>query len=97
MATFETAHRFDSDRKKLTDTQHRRFVKVVQEQFVPDIDAGSFRPALRVKGVKGRSGVFEMTWAPDGRATWMFGAQQRAGVTHVIWRRVGTHDIFRDP
>ncbi|WP_281288337.1 hypothetical protein [Haloactinospora alba] len=37
-----------------------------------------------------------MTWAPDGRATWQYGDEQRPGIVHVIWRRVGTHAIF-DP
>ncbi|TDQ53002.1 hypothetical protein [Actinorugispora endophytica] len=35
-----------------------------------------------------------MTWAPDGRATWEYGDEQRSGTPHVIWRRVGTHAIF---
>lgn len=36
----------------------------------------------------------EMTWAPDGRATWQYGDEVRPGVTHILWRRVGGHDIF---
>ncbi len=39
----------------------------------------------------------EMTFAPDGRATWEFGAEVKVGQVHVIWRRIGTHDIFRAP
>ncbi|MER6108587.1 hypothetical protein ACWG5P_11115 [Streptomyces prasinus] len=38
----------------------------------------------------------EMTWAPDGRATWQYGDELREGEPHVIWRRVGGHEIF-DP
>jgi hypothetical protein len=38
-----------------------------------------------------------MTWAPDGRATWRYGAEQVPGVPHVVWRRVGTHAIFKRP
>jgi hypothetical protein len=38
-----------------------------------------------------------MTWAPNGRATWQYGPEQRPGERHVIWRRIGTHDIFRAP
>jgi hypothetical protein len=50
-----------------------------------------------VEGVKGAPGVDELTWAPDGRATWQYGPGQRPGESHVIWRRVGTHDILRNP
>ncbi len=66
--------------------------------MVTDLKAGrEFRPSLRVKGVQGRPGVFEMTWAPDGRATWQYGPQLLPGEPHVIWRRIGTHDVFRRP
>jgi hypothetical protein len=50
-----------------------------------------------VKGVQGARDVMEMTFAPDGRATWEFGAEVEVGQVHVIWRRIGTHDIFRAP
>jgi len=41
--------------------------------------------------------VFEMTWADDGRATFQYSDAVVEGETHVIWRRVGTHDIFKQP
>ena len=96
MPTFSTARRFEQDFKKLTRERKSRFQKTVKEEFVPDLVAGTFRPGLRVRGVQGAPGVFEMTWAPDGRATWQYGDEIRAGERHVIWRRVGTHAIF-DP
>jgi hypothetical protein len=34
---------------------------------------------------------WEMTWAPDGRATLEYGTERRPGEPHVIWRRIGTH------
>jgi len=88
--------RFRRDLKALSPEQRARFEKVVCEEFVPDVDANRWRPGLRVKRVQGVSKVFEMTWAPDGRATWEFGAPIRDGVRHMIWRRVDTHDIFID-
>ncbi|MGH3777069.1 MAG: hypothetical protein ACRDRR_15295 [Pseudonocardiaceae bacterium] len=50
-----------------------------------------------MKSVQGWPGVWEMTWAPDGRATFQYGPARRPGEPHVIWRRVGAHDIFRQP
>jgi hypothetical protein len=94
--TFATTPRFERDYRSLTDEQRARFQKVVREEFVPDVDLGRFRPSLRVKRVQGVPKVFEMTWAPDGRATWEYGAPIRDGVRHVIWRCVGTHDVFRN-
>jgi hypothetical protein len=69
----------------------------VIQQFVPDLAGGAFRAGLRIKGVEAASNVFEMTWAPNGRATFSYGAQQRPGEPHIIWRRIGTHEVFRDP
>ena len=99
MPTFDVTPRFRSDRKKLAKSspeQLARFEKVVREAFVPDLETGRFRPGLRVKGLQGHPGIYEMTWAPDGRATWEYGPEQVPGKTHVIWRRLGTHAIF-DP
>jgi hypothetical protein len=96
MPTFATTPRFRRDLKALAPEQRARFEKVVREEFVPDIEANQWRPGLRIKRVHSVPKVWEMTWAPDGRATWEFGAPIRDGVRHVIWRRVGTHDIFAE-
>lgn len=97
MPTFQTTPRFERDWKQLTPELKSRFQHVVTTQFVPDLARGSFRVGLRVKGVQAAPGVFEMTWAPDGRATFSFGRTQREGEPHVIWRRIGTHQVFREP
>lgn len=99
MPTFELTPRFERDWRKLTAQQRDAFQKVVAEAFVPDLDAPDrpFRPGLRVKGVTAHPGVFEMTWAPDGRATFSYGAEMVPGTAHVIWRRTGTHAIFTPP
>lgn len=71
---------------------------VAINKMVEDVVAGRpFRPGLRVKGVQGHPGVFEMTWAPDGRATFSYGTSPHTGDVHIIWRRIGGHDIFQNP
>ena len=50
-----------------------------------------------MKGVKGAARIFEMTWAADGRATFEYGSEITPGEIHIIWRRVGTHDVFTTP
>lgn len=54
-------------------------------------------PGLRVKRVQGSRDVWEMTFAPDGRATFSYGAEVKTGEPHVIWRRIGGHEIFKRP
>src|SRR5579884_1150780 len=93
MPTFETTNRFAKDFAKLTTEQQARFERVLKERFVHDLAGGSFRAGLRVKAIQGAEGVFEMTWAPDGRATFEFGEEQVSGEPHVVWRRSG-HTTF---
>lgn len=99
MPTFETLPRFERDWKNLSAQQRAIFRKVVTEAFVPDLAAPDrpFRPGLRVKGVAAHSGVFEMSWDNDGRATFSYDEELTPGQPHVIWRRVGTHAIFSPP
>ena len=96
MPTFAWLARFGADFDALSADQQAAFLAVVV-LFVADLKAGAFRSSLRVKGVKGAAGIFEMTWAADGRATFEFGSEIRPGETHIIWRRVRTHDVFRTP
>jgi hypothetical protein len=65
--------------------------------FVADLDRGEFSPRLRVKRVVSHPGVWELSWGPDDRATFHFGTEVQSGDPHIVWRRIGTHDIFRDP
>lgn len=97
MPTFRWLPRFGADFDRLTPAQQAAFLAAVA-QFVEDLrSGGQFRKGLRVKGVKGATGVFEMTWAGDGRATFQYGEPVVAGDPHVIWRRIGTHEIFKQP
>ena len=50
-----------------------------------------------MKGVRTHPGVWELTWADDGRATFRYGESRRPGDPHIVWRRVGTHDILENP
>jgi hypothetical protein len=91
----ERTRRFERDWKSLSDADRNR-VRVVFKRFHSDLEKGSFRPGLRVKRVEGTDNVFEMTWAPDGRATFEYGTPEGRGA-HVTWRRIGRHDVFRRP
>ncbi|MFI1839464.1 hypothetical protein [Streptomyces olivaceoviridis] len=55
------------------------------------------RAGLRIKGIRSARGVFELTWDGNGRATWSYGPQIVSGEQHVVWRRIGTHDILTGP
>jgi len=94
--TYEPLPGFLRDLKGLSPAQREAFTAAVAA-FVADLQRGEgFRKGLRVKKMRGRD-VWEMTWAPDGRATWQYGPEQRPGEVHVVWRRIGTHDILNRP
>lgn len=97
MPTYAWLARFAADFDSLSPEQQAAFLEAVA-QFVEDLRGGKrFRKGLRVKGVKGAAGIFEMTWADDGRATFEYGEQVREGQPHIVWRRVGTDGVFDQP
>lgn len=100
---YETTPAFDADFKRLTDDEKKRFRKALTA-FIPAADRLAADPtarwpkSLRVKDVKGAAGIWEMTWSfsgPDGRATfeWITIDAERA----IRWRRVGGHEVFKEP
>jgi len=95
--TFERLPGFLRDFDALTPGQKTAFLRAVI-LFVADLRGGQgFRRSLRVKKMAGYDNVWELTWAPDGRATFEYGAQVKEGHPHIRWRRVGTHDILKRP
>jgi hypothetical protein len=95
--TFAWLARFGTDFDALSP-RHQAMFLVAIEQFVDDIRAGTgFRKGLRIKGVQGAAGIFELTWADNGRATFEHSAAVIPSEPHIIWRRVGTHTIFDRP
>ena len=97
MPTYEVLASFLNDIKHLRPDQRRDFEAAVNA-FVEDLRRGQgFRAALRVKKMAGHNRIWELSWAPDGRATFEYGPSKRANQPHVIWRRVETHRIFTRP
>jgi hypothetical protein len=100
---FEFTASFLADRNRLS-----RAEKEIVRQKLPDFVAACERYAaepstkwpasLRVRDVEGAPGILELTFnfsGPDIRATfeWTRIEDQLA----VRWRRIGGHEIFREP
>jgi hypothetical protein len=98
LPTYERLPRFDADFERLSADEKKRFLEAVKKLVAHLEEPGGPSPGgLRIKGVQGAPGVFELTWAPNGRATFQFGKPIREGEAHVIWRRVGGHEVFGEP
>ncbi len=93
MPTHAEDARFLREWRRLTQDQQAQF-KVALAKFIHDLETGSFRPGLRVKDYRRAEGVFEMTWADDGRALFRYDDEVRAGEPHIEWLRIGTYDIL---
>jgi hypothetical protein len=101
---FDTTPAFDADFRRLKVEHQRAFRVVVRDKFAPACSqlagssAYSWPASLRVKAVRGARGILEMKWSfasPDGRAT--FELISVAGELRCRWRRIGDHDVFKNP
>lgn len=97
MPTHEEWAQFLREFADLSPAEQTRFLTAVRK-MVEDMQRGQgFRRGLRVRHVQGYENIYEVTWAPDGRATFSYGAEQQPGEPHIIWRRIGSHDILTNP
>jgi len=96
--------KFDRDFKKLK-REHQLLFLDAQEQFVMEFEQLLIHKTLksvskkyRVKVLKNTVEIWEMTWSfsrLDGRAT--FHLNEIDGQLTLVWRRIGNHDIFKQP
>jgi len=95
LPTYETSPEFRYLYSRLIPDQKRAFRRAVKE-FVTDLERGEgFGPGYASKASKAPPpGLFEMTWARDGRPVFSYGAAVREGEAQVIWHAVGTHAIL---
>lgn len=101
---WQSTPRFESDWKALP-REHRQLFRDALPAFSRACDEfvteqGKYRwPAsLRVSPLRSAPGIWEMTWSftgPDGRATFQF--VQENSAMYVRWRRIGNHEVFKQP
>lgn len=98
MPTYDCPRRFLSEHAKLIEADRQRFRDAV-DKLVSDLRKGQgphgVRAGLRCKPVQSLGdAVWEITWAPDGRAMFRVGDELHVGETHIEWLHVGTHSIL---
>jgi hypothetical protein len=97
MPTHDQLDSFFHDYKRLTEAEKAIFRQAVGH-FARDLRTGDFRKGLPVKKMSGHDDIWELTWAPDGRVTFQYGPEPPGRPSpHIIWRRIGSHDISGRP
>jgi hypothetical protein len=102
---FERTDSFAADYRRLSEAEREQFrgaVRQINQVFATTLARHEGRlewpAALRIKAIRGATGILEMTWSfsgPDGRAT--FELIDIEGEPGIRWRRIGGHRIFREP
>ncbi len=101
---FDAALRFMADFRRLPAEHRKMFLALITtfnaacDGYAADPGGFAWPAALRVRRMVNRPGIWEMTWSfagPDGRATFEF--FDLDGSMAVRWRRIGGHDIYREP
>ena len=82
--TFEAPSRARRERRRLSRAQRQAFDAAVRE-FVAALGTSPprFPSSLRVKGVQGHPGVYELSFGEGGRATFAYGDEVVPGQPHV--------------
>ena len=73
----------------------RRVPKGIRERAYQKLDlwiANPSHPSLRIKSVKGRHGVWEMSITMNYRITFQYENEDT-----IRLRKIGTHDVLRNP
>ncbi len=101
---FRSQVRFDNEFKALPAEHRRKFLSLIPvfnkacDAYLADPGGFIWPRTLRVKPLTSAKGIWEMTWSfsgPDGRATFEFADID--GEIGVRWRRIGRHEIYREP
>src|ERR1700730_12803554 len=105
MPTFFVESRFWNDYGRLSPGERAQFIQA-RDEFIQILleweqsgksGVPKFPRSLGVTPMVNQRQIMEFAWGPNGRCTWRYGVPQRPDKFHVIWRRIGKHDIYRDP
>lgn len=93
MSTYFVTAEFRRMLGGLSSADRARFTIAVRK-LVEGLASGRLQNSLRVKRVQGTEEAWEMTWAPNGRAMFEYGRELKPGHAHIVWLRIGGHEIF---
>jgi hypothetical protein len=92
--THEETERFTNEYKRLRADRQALFNRA-RRDWVAALKAHRPAPArLGIRRFLSIEGMYEFHFAPDGRALFRYGPERKPGEVHIIWERIGGHDIY---
>jgi plasmid stabilization system protein ParE len=95
--TYEASTGFAREFTRLSREQDRAFRQAVAKLVDAFRDGREPPRSLRIKRVQGTKDIWEMSYSGDGRATFRYGRERKPDEIHVVWLRVGGHEILSRP
>jgi len=97
LPTYDRDPRFDREFARLSAAEVRAFLRA-KNRFVAALKEGRpFEAGLGIEEMRGHPGVYEFHFSASGRATFHYGTEARGADAYIIWRRIGGHEIYREP
>jgi hypothetical protein len=90
--------------QRLTAQEREKFLEALSvfitsvKHFEQHPEAFIWPTSLRFEKLVGFNQIYAITWSfkqPDGRAT--FRMETMSGEMWITWRRIGRHDIYKNP
>ena len=97
MPTYAWLPQFMREYRALSAHDRAAFLRA-RNRFLAALKANRpFEAGLGITEMSGHPGVFEFHFSSSGRATFHYGSEARGADAFVIWRRIGGHEIYREP
>jgi hypothetical protein len=97
MPTFAWYPRFGREYLALSRRESATFRRA-RDRFIAALQAKRpLEAGLGIREMSGHPGVYEFRFSAGGRATFHYGKPVIPGEAHVIWRRIGGHEIYQEP
>jgi hypothetical protein len=95
MPKYDRLQQFMREWRKLTSAQQQQFEAAWRAIAVALSLTKALPPPPLVQKMSGQE-IYEVRWAPDGRATFHI-EHDANGEQIIVWRRIGDHSILKHP
>ncbi len=73
-------------------------LRYARDRFVAALKADRpFEAGLGISELAGYPGIYEFHFSAGGRATFQYGSDACGATAYIVWRRIGGHEIYREP